>query len=184
MPDPNGRYTALCTQFPYLKSTRVAIPDVRDMNGRKIHPSEYQTKLHAHHLKPVFVEVYLRVWVTFCLIEFVPDFPYSWEISPRSGDRRANTSSYNDNGNRIYQLVLKRMELLPSNVPTKNTINSDSEDSQTTDLKGKKRALTDEHYNSDSDAPSSSKKTRDDSVEILTTASGSTASDDMIMKDT
>ena len=61
MPDPNGRYAALCARFTYLRGARVVAPDVRDGNGCLIHPSEYRTKLQAHHLKPVFVEVYLRM---------------------------------------------------------------------------------------------------------------------------
>ena len=61
MPYSNGRYAALCARFPYLKGARVAAPDIRDGNGCLIHTSEYRTKLQAHHLKPVFVEVYLRV---------------------------------------------------------------------------------------------------------------------------
>ena len=116
----------------------------------------------------------------------MPDIARSWEISPRA-DRRAsaNTGSLNDNGSRIYRLVLKRMELLPSNIPAKNVINHESEYSHTTDMKGKKRASTaDEHYNSDSDGPSSSKKVRNDSVEISTTGSTGTPIDDVIMKDT
>jgi len=130
MPDPNGRYAALCVQFPYLKTTKVAAPDVRDVNGRLIHPSEYQT---PHHLKPVFIEVYLRVW----------------EISPRSADKRANSGSYtnNVNGSRVYQLVLKRMELLPSNIPANNLIDLDS----SPNIKGKQRASNDQTYDTDSD---------------------------------
>lgn len=183
MPDPNGRYAALCTQFPYLKSTKVAIPDVRDMNGKLIHPSEYQTKLHAHHLKPVFVEVYLRVYVTFYFLDSMSNCPYRWEISRRSG--RANAGSYNDNGSRIYQLLLKRMELLPNNTPVKNIINPDSKSRHTPDFKGKKRASSpNQQYNSDSDGPSSSKRVRNDSVEISTTGSTGSLNDDVIMKDT
>jgi hypothetical protein len=47
MPDPNGRYAALCARFPYLKGAKVG-------NGCVIHPSEYRTKLQEHHLSPVF----------------------------------------------------------------------------------------------------------------------------------
>ena len=97
---------------------------------------------------------------------------------------KTNPNSWLSYYSEVSVPFVSTLELLPRNAPIKNTINTDSEYSQTTDLKGKKRALTDEHYNSDSDAPSSSKKTRDDSVEILTTASGSTASDDVVMKDT
>ena len=61
MPDPNGWYAALCAWYPYLKGAKVAAPDVRDGNGRLIHPSEYRTKLQDHHLKLVFIEVYMRV---------------------------------------------------------------------------------------------------------------------------
>ncbi len=61
LPDPNGRYAALCVQYPYLKGATVAAPDVRNGNGCLIHPSEYRTKLQDHHLKPVFIEVYMRV---------------------------------------------------------------------------------------------------------------------------
>jgi len=41
MPDPNGRYAALCARYPYLKGAKVAAPDVRDGNGCLIEPSEY-----------------------------------------------------------------------------------------------------------------------------------------------
>jgi hypothetical protein len=75
--------------------------------------------------------------------------------------------------------------LLPSNIPAQNVINHKSEYSHTTDMKAKKRASTaDEHYNSDSNGPSSSKKVRNDSVEISTTGSTGTPNDDVIMKDT
>jgi hypothetical protein len=83
--------------------------------------------------------------------------PTSWEIPP---DKRSN---YNDNGSRIYQLVLKRMDLLPSNVPTKNVIE------YSPNTKGKKRVSTYSY-----DGPSTPKKVRHDSVQV---------SDDVNMED-
>ena len=79
-------------------------------------------------------------------------FTISWEISPQIGEKRA-TSNYrsrpgDENGSRIYQLVLKRMELLPSNVPSKNIIEYSA------NSKGKKRASPDDSY----DGPSTPKR--------------------------
>jgi hypothetical protein len=50
----------------------------------------------------------------------------SWEIAPQSEERRA-TSGFRsrdgeENGSRVYQLVLHEMQLLPSNIPTRNII--------------------------------------------------------------
>jgi len=86
-------------------------------------------------------------------------FTISWEISPQIGEKRA-TSNYrsrpgDENGSRIYQLVLKRMELLPSNVPSKNIIEYSA------NSKGKKRASPDDSY----DGPSTPKRLRRDLVE-------------------
>lgn len=70
---------ALWAHFPYLKGARVAAPDVRDGNGHLIHPSEYRTKLQAHHLKPVLLKCtcackWLAVLV---LLNSIPDSPFS-----------------------------------------------------------------------------------------------------------
>ena len=67
------------------------------------------------------------------------------------------------------------MELLPSNIPAKNSSN----------IKGKKQASTDDQiYHSDSNGPSTSKKMREDFVEISTTGTTSSDDRDVIMKET
>ena len=50
----------------------------------------------------------------------------SWEIAPQSEEKRA-TSGFKsrdgeENGSRIYQLVLHEMTLLPSNIPAHNIV--------------------------------------------------------------
>jgi hypothetical protein len=91
----------------------------------------------------------------------MPDSPFSWEISPQTGEKRA-ASNYksragDENGSRIYQLVLKKMQLLPSNLPAHNVFE------HFPNSKGKKRASTDD----DDDGPSTPKKTRRDNATVV-----------------
>ena len=94
------------------------------------------------------------------LLNSIPDGPFSWEISPQTGEKRA-ASNYksrpgDENGSRIYQLVLKRMELLPSNLPGNNIVEPSPSD------KGKKRAAIDiADY-----GPSTPKKARREFAEL------------------
>jgi hypothetical protein len=165
MPDPNaGQYAALWVRFPYLKGAKVAVPNDRDSasNGCVIHPSEYRTSSKSdHHLKPVFVEAlaYMRGELPFfqlipCFMMFDGPISCQWEILP---DKHA-ASNYNENGSRVYQLVIKRMDLLPSNVLAKNVIEYSA------NTKGKKRVST---YSLRSyNGPSTPRKARHDSVQV------------------
>jgi hypothetical protein len=49
-----------------------------------------------------------------------------WEISPQSEERRASSGFKirpgEENGSRIYQLLLHEMSLLPSDIPAKNRV--------------------------------------------------------------
>ena len=90
----------------------------------------------------------------------MPDVPLRWEISPRPGEKCA-TSNYksclgDEYGSHIYQLMLKKIELLLNNVPANNII-----DHSPNLNKGKKHALT---YNNED--PSTQKKPCCDMLEI------------------
>ena len=129
MPDPYGRYANLMARHPHLKSTTVNPPNIRDRNGALILPSDYSLKLGNQ--TPVFVTVKLRLWVLsslYVLLLLKVPGPARWEISPQSEEKRA-TSGFKsrdgeENGSRIYQLLLHEMSLLPSNVPASNRIPS------------------------------------------------------------
>ena len=88
------------------------------------------------------------------------DTSISWEISPQTGEKRG-TSNYrtrpgDENGSRIYQLVLKRMDLLPSNVPAKNIIGCS--EAEIANMKGKKRASASARVSTGSMSSRSQKK--------------------------
>ncbi|KIM39064.1 hypothetical protein M413DRAFT_447420 [Hebeloma cylindrosporum] len=160
MPDPHGRYANLMARHPHLKSTTVNPPKIRDQNGALILPSDYSQKLGNQ--TPVFVTVKLRLW----------------EIAPQSEEKRA-TSVFKsregeENGSRIYQLVLHDMCLLPSNIPSHNIVplkyrnataleNPNKEKAgkgvdQVDIGKGKKRALSD--FDDGDEAVGKAKKVR------------------------
>ncbi|KAF8815174.1 hypothetical protein BYT27DRAFT_7215835 [Phlegmacium glaucopus] len=108
MPDLYGRYTNLIAHHPHLKSMTVTPPNICDQNGAIVLPSDYLMKLGNQ--TPVFIMVKLRLW----------------ESSPQSEEKRA-TSGFKsregeENGSRMYQLVLHEMTLLPSNIPAYNLI--------------------------------------------------------------
>ncbi|KAI6025293.1 hypothetical protein PISMIDRAFT_9532 [Pisolithus microcarpus 441] len=88
LPDPDGRYVGLLNSHPDLADAQVVSPDVRDRHGVLIAPGEYDTKILQDDY--VEAEVILKLW----------------NIQP-------STRSNNQNGSRIYQLILKSMKLLP-----------------------------------------------------------------------
>ena len=129
MPDPYGRYANLMARHPHLKSTVVNTPNIRDQNGAMILPSDYSQKLGNQ--TPVFVTVKLRLWVlslsyyAFFLFQLLK-IHARWEIPPQSEEKRATsgfkTRDGEENGSRIYQILLHDMCLLPSNNPAKNRV--------------------------------------------------------------
>ena len=125
MPDPYGRYANLMARHPHLKSTIVNPPNIRDQNGVIILPSDYSSKLGNQ--TPVFVTAKLRLWVvSSSYLLLLLNLFGRWEISPQSEEKRT-TSGYKsrvgeENGSRIYQLLLQEMLLLPSNIPANNRV--------------------------------------------------------------
>ncbi|KAG1829123.1 hypothetical protein EV424DRAFT_1344380 [Suillus variegatus] len=87
--DPDNRYSGLGS----LKEAKVECPEVRDDKGLLIHPREYGIKLARARF--VEVEVYLKLW----------------NISKSDKDEATARERY---GSRNYQLILRRMQLLPS----------------------------------------------------------------------
>ncbi|KAG1890352.1 hypothetical protein F4604DRAFT_1673776 [Suillus subluteus] len=94
-----------------LKEMKVECPDVRDRNGLLIHPREYSMKLSNGHF--VEVEVYLKLW----------------NIGKSKKD---DVTEHERLGSRNYQLIMRRMQLLPSMGYAKADI-----------LKGKRKARED-----------------------------------------
>lgn len=105
-----------------------------------------------------------------------------WEIKPTSEEKRA-TSAYKtregeENGTRIYQLVLHKMSLLPSSIPSRNVVplkyrdfpaNKDSDQApESVDPgKGKKRASEDsQDGRSDVDRSTKRARTEDGDVQM------------------
>jgi hypothetical protein len=70
----------------------------------------------------------------------------SWEISPQSEEKRAasgfKSRDGEENGSRIYQLLLHEMLLLPSNIPAYNRVPCENE-------KGKKHVLVEPDLRND-----------------------------------
>lgn len=88
LPDPDGRYAGLLNAHPDLAESQVVSPDIRDRQGILITPGEYDSRfMHEDYVE---VEVFLKLW----------------NIQP-------TTRSNNQNGSRIYQMILKSMKLLP-----------------------------------------------------------------------
>ena len=121
-------------------------------------------RMELFYGQDVAAEVYMRVYVSrfFFSLEISPVFDtlISWEISPQTGEKRG-TSNYricpgDENGSRIYQLVLKRMDLLPSNVPAKNIIGCS--EAEIANMKGKKRASASARVSTGSMSSRSQKK--------------------------
>lgn len=59
MPDPNGRYSHLFNDLPYLAKATIVEPKVFDHNGKIINPCDYGRALPQ--LVPVVIEVALRL---------------------------------------------------------------------------------------------------------------------------
>lgn len=73
----------------------------------------------------------MSITITTCVLIFKLHFnsipkSASWEISPQSEEKRAASGfklrQGEENGSRIYQLVLHEMSLLPSNIPAYNVL--------------------------------------------------------------
>ncbi|KAG2149784.1 hypothetical protein BD769DRAFT_1381529 [Suillus cothurnatus] len=106
--DPDSRYSGLGT----LRKTKVECPDVRDGQGALIHPCDYRTKLQQARF--VEVEIYLKLW----------SIPAKTKVNYMMSDR-------DKFGSRNYQIVMRRMQLLPCTVYLKPTV---------LDPKGKRKA--------------------------------------------
>lgn len=80
----------------------VSVPNVRDGDGRLIMPHEYQSKLKDRSV--VMVNAFLKLYVFIYLLKkFFNDINYEC-IKCRTVE---------DNGNRIYHVVLNSMQRLP-----------------------------------------------------------------------
>ncbi|KAG1873152.1 hypothetical protein F4604DRAFT_776883 [Suillus subluteus] len=99
-----------------LGDTRVDSPDVRNEHGVLLNVNDYRTKLQDGDI--VEVEVILKLW----------------NIRP---PKNVLPNSRDANGSRIYQLILRRMQLLPCAAYTKKAVQA------LHDPKGKRKA-TDE----------------------------------------
>ncbi|KAG2750137.1 hypothetical protein P692DRAFT_20874652 [Suillus brevipes Sb2] len=106
--DPDNRYAGL----GHLRETKVECPEVRDSDGVVIHPRDYWYKLRRATF--VEVDIYLKLWA----------IPPLRQPKPRMSDR----DKY---GSRNYQLILRRLQLLPCTSYSNPAV---------TDLKGKRKA--------------------------------------------
>ncbi|KAG2741941.1 hypothetical protein P692DRAFT_20821997 [Suillus brevipes Sb2] len=88
--DPDLRYAGLGN----LRNTKVECPEVRDGDGAMIHPRDYWFRLRR--AKFVEVDVYLKLWA----------IPPLRQPKPKMSDR----DKY---GSRNFQIILRRMQLLP-----------------------------------------------------------------------
>jgi hypothetical protein len=99
LPDPERRYSNLGSEC--LKEVALAIPDIRDSNGTLIHPRDYPTQL-VQGCK-VAVEVILKLW----------NIPAADKSKPAPATKWWRYRDGEENGSRTYQLILKRMRVLP-----------------------------------------------------------------------
>ncbi|KAG1869159.1 hypothetical protein C8R48DRAFT_771323 [Suillus tomentosus] len=109
--DPLARYAGLGP----LRETKVEIPEVRDGHGVLIHPRDYAEKLAGARF--VEVEVYIKLWSI-----------------PAKLKKDVNMSDRDRFGSRNYQMILRRMQLLPCEAYLKPKI---------LDPKGKRKASED-----------------------------------------
>jgi len=84
------------------------VPDIRDGHGVLIHPKDYAEKL-AHGCK-VAVEVNVKLWNILPHDKSKVAMSSRW-WRPRDGE---------ENGSRTYQLILKKLQILPLADVTKN----------------------------------------------------------------
>jgi len=105
LPDSDGRYGTLPADC--YKETTVAVPDIRDGNGLLIYPQDYMEKL-PHGCK-VAVEVLVKLWNIRAHDKSKASVPSRWYTDSE------------DKGSRTYQLIVKKMQILPIADITKNT---------------------------------------------------------------
>ena len=113
MPDPEDIYSSALGASDTSQSF-VHIPNVQDGDGNIILPQDYDLKLRDNAI--VMMNVYLKLYVFYLIFPIIIKIisPSRWLLRPNN---RTN-SSYarkdgDENGTRIYQMILNSMQLLP-----------------------------------------------------------------------
>ena len=114
MPDPLDIYSSTLGASDTSQSF-VHIPNVKDGDGNIILPQDYDLKLPDNAI--VMMNVYLKLYVFYLILHkriFFNSCPQRWLLRPNNH----NNSSYarkdgDENGTRIYQMMLNSMQLLP-----------------------------------------------------------------------
>jgi hypothetical protein len=147
--DLDGKFSKLATDV--RRESRVVVPNIHDGNGSLIHPQDYATRLD--HGTKVVVEVMLKLCLSIVSLNlfiriYLFFFRSRWNIcsidkSKPSNSTRWRTRDRDDHGSRTYQLIIRKMQILPIDDITKNVFfgfdNSDHESG----TNGKRKAVGD-----------------------------------------
>jgi hypothetical protein len=120
MPDPEDIYSTILGNADVSNST-VHIPNIRDGNGDIITPAEYEKRLVDGSI--VMINVYLKLYVKpknkqkVILGEILnTNLFYRWILRPVTrGNGNYRFKDGDENGTRVYQVILNSMQLLPVN---------------------------------------------------------------------